>query len=299
MKVLLLGADGQVGWELRRALAPLGEVLAATRAADAPLRADLEQPEELRALVRSVRPEAIVNAAAYTAVDAAETDAARARLANAVAPAVLATEAARHSAWLIHYSTDYVYDGSGDTVWYEDDATGPRNVYGQTKLEGEDLIRASGCRYLNFRTCWVYASRGRNFLRTMLRLATEREKLSVVDDQFGAPTGAELIADITMHALLAARANPKLAGTYHLAAGGETTWYRYARHAIATARALGAPVKVADEAITPCRTKDFPTPAVRPGNSRLSTRKLREAFGLTLPEWQWGVERATRELCGR
>lgn len=299
MRILLLGSEGQVGWELQRALAPLGEVFAASRGATAPLRGDLEQPEGLVELVRGLRPDVILNAAAYTAVDAAESDADRARLVNAAAPAVLALEAARLGAWLVHYSTDYVFSGTGTTPWTEDDPTGPRNVYGQTKLEGEQLIRASGCQHLTFRTSWVYASRGKNFLRTMLRLATEREALSVVDDQHGAPTGAELIADVTVQALLRAQADPALAGTYHLVAGGETTWHRYARHAIATARQLGHPVKVADEAIRPCRTEDFPSPAARPQNSRLSTRKLQQAFGLRLPDWQQGVERAVRELCNK
>jgi dTDP-4-dehydrorhamnose reductase len=299
MRILLLGSDGQVGWELQRALAPLGEVFAASRTPGAPLRGDLEQPEAVRELVRSIHPDVIVNAAAYTAVDAAETDVARARLTNATTPALLASEAARLGAWLVHYSTDYVFDGTGTRPWKEDDPTSPCNAYGRSKLEGEELIRASGCQHLTFRTSWVYASRGKNFLRTMLRLSAEHDKLSVVDDQHGAPTGAELIADATVHALQAARANPALAGTYHLVAAGETTWYHYARHAIGTARALGHPVKVGDEAITPCRTADFRAPAARPQNSRLSTARLQEAFGLHMPAWQQGVERAVRELCNK
>lgn len=299
MRILLIGSDGQVGWELQRALAPLGELFVASRTPGAALRGDLEQPELLRELVRRVHPDVVVNAAAYTAVDAAESDQVRARLSNATAPGVLAGEVARLGAWLVHYSTDYVFDGTGDKPWSEDDPTGPRNVYGKSKLEGEELIRASGCRHLTFRTSWVYASRGKNFLRTMLRLSAEHDKLSVVDDQHGAPTGAELIADVTAHALLAARANPQLAGTYHLVAGGETSWYHYARLAIATARSLGHPVKVSDEAIAPCRAADFATAAARPQNSRLSTAKLQQAFGLRMPAWELGVERAVRELCSK
>jgi dTDP-4-dehydrorhamnose reductase len=299
LKILLLGADGQVGWELRRALEPLGEVVAASRSAEANFKADLEDPEQLRSLVRSTGAGIIVNAAAYTAVDAAESDRDRARAVNAVAPGVLAEEAARAGSWLVHYSTDYVFNGEGDRPWVEDDAAAPLGVYGQTKLEGEQLIRASGCQHLTFRTSWVYASRGKNFLKTMLRLAGERDSLKVVSDQHGVPTGAELIADVTAHAIRAAISRPGLAGTYHLVAAGETTWFHYARHAISTARALGAPIRVQDNAIEPCATADFPSPARRPHNSRLSTDKLRSAFGLALPDWRYGVGRAIRELLNK
>ena len=299
MKLLLLGPNGQVGWELRRALAPLGLVLPADRTTDPFLAGDLCQPEALRETIQRERPDVIVNAAAYTAVDMAEQDTARARLINATAPGVLADTAVTTGAWLVHYSTDYVFDGSGDDAWSEDDPTGPLNAYGRTKLEGEELIRRSGCRHLIFRTSWVYASRGKNFLRTMLRLAAEREHLSVVDDQYGAPTGAELIADASAHALCTTVRNPLLGGTYHLAAGGTTSWHLYARHAIAAAREARHAVRVADEAIAPCHTADFPTPARRPHNSRLATRKLRDAFGINLPPWQDGVTRAVQELCGK
>jgi dTDP-4-dehydrorhamnose reductase len=239
----------------------------------------------------------IVNAAAYTAVDRAETEPALAAAVNIHGPAVLAREAAARGAWLLHFSSDYVFDGSGDTPWREDDRTAPLSVYGLTKRDGEDAIRASGCRHLIVRTSWVYASRGANFARTMLRLAREREQLSVVDDQVGAPTGADLLADLSAHMLRAVRGRPVLGGTYHAAAGGSTSWHGYARHAIAVARSLGQPVRVADGAIAPIPSSAYPTPARRPLNSRLDTHKLRDAFGLVLPPWQDGVERMVREVC--
>lgn len=293
MKILLLGANGQVGWELRRALQPLGEVLALGHA-----EADLEQPQALAALVDTHRPQAIVNAAAYTAVDRAEAEPGRAQRINAEAPGVLAEAARRHGAWLVHYSTDYVFDGSGDTPRAEDAPTGPLNVYGRSKLAGEQAVAAAGCRALVLRTSWVHAARGGNFAKTMLKLAAEREQLKVVDDQVGAPTGADLIADVTAHALCAALQDASLAGTYHLVAGGETSWYGYARHVIEWARAQGHPVKVAPEAIGPVPSSAFPTPAARPRNSRLDTTKLRHAFHLHLPPWQQGVERLLHEVLG-
>ncbi len=264
MKLLLLGPNGQVGWELQRSLAPLGRVLSADRAAGSSLAGDLEQIDALCDGVRRERPDVIVNAAAYTAVDMAEQEIERARLINATAPGALAEAAAATGAWLVHYSTDYVFDGSGNSAWREEDQPGPLNAYGRTKLEGEQLIQASGCRHLIFRTSWVYASRGRNFLRTMLRLAAEGERLNVVDDQHGAPTAAELIADVTAHAVRAVAPNPKLGGTYHLAAAGTASWYEYAQLAIRLARRVGHPVRIADEAIAPCRAADFPTTAQRP-----------------------------------
>jgi dTDP-4-dehydrorhamnose reductase len=296
MKILLFGKNGQVGWELQRALAPLGEVVALDHAGAAGLAGDFAQPESLAATVRAVAPDLIVNAAAHTAVDKAESEPEFARALNALAPAVLAREAAARGALLIHYSTDYVFDGSGSAPWIEDAPTGPLSVYGQTKLEGEEAIRASGCRHLIFRTSWVYAARGGNFARTMLRLAGERDKLTIIDDQHGAPTGAELLADVSAHAARMVQANPLLAGTYHLAAGGETTWHGYARHVIEFARARGIPIQVALDAILPVATSAFPTPAKRPANSRLDTRKLKEAFGLTLPAWEKGVDRMLEEI---
>jgi dTDP-4-dehydrorhamnose reductase len=296
MKILLLGKNGQVGWELQRALAPLGEVVALDFDSPAPLSADFSRPESLAATVRTVAPQIIVNAAAHTAVDKAEGEPDFARALNAAAPAVLAREAAALGAWLMHYSTDYVFDGSGSTPWTEDSPTGPLSVYGTTKLEGEEAIRASGCRHLIFRTSWVYATRGGNFAKTMLKLAKERDKLTVIDDQFGSPTGADLLADVTAHALRAALVRPELSGTYHAVAQGETSWYGYARHVIEFARAAGQPIKVAPEAVHAVPTSAFPTPARRPGNSRMDTRKLRDTFGLTLPAWQAGVDRMLTEV---
>jgi dTDP-4-dehydrorhamnose reductase len=293
MRLLLLGKNGQVGWELQRSLAPLGEVVAFGSA-----EADFAQPEALAAIVRSVAPDVIVNAAAHTAVDRAESEADLAHTINATSPGVLAREAAARGAWLLHFSTDYVFDGSGTAPWTEDAPTGPLSAYGRSKLAGEAAIRASGCRHLIFRTSWVYAARGGNFAKTMLRLARERERLSVVADQFGAPTGAELLADISAHALRTAQARPEVAGTYHAAAAGETSWHGYARHVIAQARAAGQPIKVADDAIDAVPTSAFPTPARRPANSRLDTRKLRDTFGLTLPRWEAGVDRMLAETIG-
>ena len=298
MKILLFGMNGQVGWELQRALAPLGELVALDFDSPGPLGADFTRPEALAATVRAVAPQIIVNAAAHTAVDKAEAEPALARAINAESPAVLAREAAVLGAWLVHYSTDYVFDGSGDLPRNEDSPTGPLSVYGLTKLEGEQAIRASGCRHLIFRTSWVYAARGGNFARTMLRLAAEREQLSVIDDQVGAPTGADLLADVTAHALRAALLQPALGGTYHAAAAGETSWHGYAREAIEFARAAGQPIRVRPEAIHPIPTAAYPTPARRPLNSRLDTRKLQQAFGLAMPGWRIGVERMLREVLG-
>ena len=296
MKILLLGKNGQVGWELQRALAPLGDVIALDFDSTGDLKADFSDPESLAATVRSVAPQVIVNAAAHTAVDKAESEPEFARALNATSPSVLAREAASLGAWLMHYSTDYVFDGGGTTPWVEDSPTGPLSVYGLTKLEGEQAIRASGCRHLIFRTSWVYAARGGNFAKTMLKLAKERERLTVIDDQIGSPTGADLLADLTAHALRAAAARPDLAGTYHAVASGETSWHGYARHVIEYARAAGQPIKVAPDAIEPVPTSAFPTPARRPANSRMNTAKLRGAFGLALPTWQAGVERMLTEV---
>ncbi|HUG21240.1 dTDP-4-dehydrorhamnose reductase [Piscinibacter sp.] len=298
MKILLLGKNGQLGWELQRSLAPLGELVALGRT-DTPLAADFDDPQGLAAIVRELRPQMIVNAAAYTAVDKAESELEPARGVNAVAPGMLAREAAAMGAWLVHYSTDYVFNGSGRLPWNEDAPTAPLNVYGRTKLEGEQLIRASGCRHLILRTSWVYAARGGNFAKTMLRLASERERLTVIDDQFGAPTGADLLADVTAHALRTALQRPDVSGTYHAVAGGETSWHGYARLVVEWARAHGMPIKVAAEAVEAIPTSAFPTPAERPRNSRLDTTRLRETFGLTLPHWRAGVERMLAEVHDR
>ncbi|MFD0669047.1 dTDP-4-dehydrorhamnose reductase [Ramlibacter sp. MAHUQ-53] len=298
MKVLLFGKNGQVGWELQRSLAPLGEVVALGSRGE-PHPSDFNEPDRLAETVRLVRPDVIVNAAAWTAVDKAESDAEGARRVNAVAPGVLARAAEAAGALLVHYSTDYVFDGSGDAPRAEGAATGPLNTYGRTKLEGEQLVAQHTARHLTFRTSWVYAARGGNFARTMLRLAGERDRLTVIDDQFGAPTGADLIADVTAHAIRAALADPSRCGLYHLVSSGETTWHGYARHVIGFAQAAGVALKAGPEAVAPVPTSAFPTPAQRPLNSRLDTRKLREAFGLTLPDWRSGVDRMLREVLDR
>ena len=298
MKILLLGKNGQVGWELQRSLAPLGEVVACDFDSAGELKADFSQPESLLPLIRALQPNVIVNAAAHTAVDKAESEPDLARAINATAPGLIAREAQALGALLIHYSTDYVFDGSGSAPRGEDAPKGPLSVYGRTKLEGEELVRASGCAHLILRTSWVYAARGGNFARTMLKLAAERDVLNVIADQVGAPTGAELLADVTAHAIRRARAQPQLGGTYHCVAGGETSWHDYARHVIAWARAHGHPVKVAADAIHAIPSSAYPLPAARPLNSRLATRKLQAAFGLTLPPWQAGVERMLAEVLG-
>ncbi len=297
MKILLLGKNGQVGWELQRSLAPLGEVLALDRHS-AVYCGDLSKPEQLAQTVLAYKPDFIVNAAAHTAVDKAESEPQLAKVLNTDAPAALAKAAAQVGAWLVHYSTDYVFDGSGTHARQEGEGTGPLSVYGQTKLDGEKSIVASGCKCLIFRTSWVYAARGGNFAKTMLRLAQERERLTVINDQHGAPTGADLIADVTAHAMrhVLNTQNISFSGVYHLVAAGETTWHGYATHLIAQAKAFKPELgwKVAD--IAPVPTSAFPTPAARPLNSRLCTAKLQQAFGLVLPPWQQGVDRMLAEI---
>jgi dTDP-4-dehydrorhamnose reductase len=294
MKILLLGKNGQVGWELQRSLAPLGEVLALdSKSTDC--CGDLNDLEGIAATVRAYAPDVIVNAAAYTAVDKAESEPAQAQRVNAEAVAVLAHEAQQLGAWLVHYSTDYVFDGSGTQPWQEIDAVAPLSVYGASKLAGEQAIQASGCKHLIFRTSWVYAARGNNFAKTMLRLASERDSLSVIADQFGAPTSAELLADVTAHAVRSAMAKPELAGLYHLAAGGETTWHSYACFVLERAAAAGIALNVAPQQVAAIATSAYPTAAQRPLNSRLNTDKLQQAFALQLPDWQAGVARMLSE----
>ncbi len=298
MNILLFGKGGQVGWELQRSLAPLGRIVALDWQPEGRLCGDFTDLAGLAACVRAVAPDVVVNAAAHTAVDQAESEPERARTINALAPAVLAAEAARLNAWLVHYSTDYVFDGSGDTAWREGDATGPLGVYGRTKLAGEQAV-AGHDRHLIFRTSWVFAARGNNFARTMLRLANEREQIKVVADQIGAPTGAELLADVTAHAIRRVRQQPDLAGLYHLVAAGETSWHGYARHVIERARQAGQAIRVAPDAIVAVPSSAYPAPAPRPLNSRLDTRKLQTAFDLRLPDWQDGVDRMLEEILGR
>lgn len=300
MKILLLGCNGQVGWELQRSLQPLGEVIACDFDSPADRRADFTQPASVAALVDRVRPQIIVNSAAHTAVDKAESEVELARAINATTVGAIAERAAVLGSLLIHYSTDYVYDGSGSLPREESSPTVPLSVYGRTKLEGEELIRASGCRHVILRTSWVYAARGNNFIKTMLRLAAERETLSVIDDQIGAPTGADLLADVT--ALMIARitaGDGYLGGTFHCVAAGETSWFDYARFVIDWARANGQVVNVAPGGLRAVPTSAYPTPAARPLNSRLSTAKLRSTFSLHLPDWRVGVERMLREISGK
>lgn len=298
MKILLLGKDGQVGWELQRALALLGELRACGRS-----DVDFTDPASLRAVVRAFAPDVIVNAAAYTAVDKAEDDAGTAHAVNALAPGILAEEAAACGAWLVHYSTDYVFDGSKDGAWIETDTANPLSVYGLSKYEGEERIRASGAHHLILRTSWVFAARGGNFARTMLRLANERDILDVVADQHGAPTSAELLADATALALYRIGALGQgacgLSGTYHLTAAGSTTWHAYARHLLALARQHGAVLKAGPESVRAIASSAFPTPALRPANSRLDCGKFCTRFGLALPDWRHHVDRLIAELAAQ
>ncbi|WP_454876743.1 dTDP-4-dehydrorhamnose reductase [Pseudomonas farris] len=297
MKILLLGKNGQVGWELQRSLAPLGELIALDRHSVDGLSGDLSDLNALRATIRQIKPDVIVNAAAYTAVDKAETETELADRVNGQASQVMAEEAASLGAWLIHYSTDYVFSGEGLTPWQETDAVAPVNRYGASKLAGEQAITNSGCKHLIFRTSWVYGARGNNFAKTMLRLAKDRDTLSVIADQIGAPTGADLIADVTALAIQQVLQRPELAGLYHLVAAGEVSWHGYASHVIGFAKANGEELAVT--AINPIDTTAYPTPARRPLNSRLNTQKLRDNFSLHLPDWQSGVTRMLMEVLNK
>lgn len=295
MKVLLFGKGGQVGWELQRSLASLGELICLDFDST-DFCGDFSNPDGIANTVRTIAPDIIVNSAAHTAVDKAESEPALAYAINAQTPGVLAQEAKKSGAWLVHYSTDYVFNGSGEQPWVETDTTAPLSVYGKTKLQGEQAIIASGCKHLIFRTSWVYAARGGNFAKTMLKLAQERENLKVIDDQIGAPTGADLLADITSHAIRMARHNSDISGLYHLVASGHTSWYDYARFVIDFARDADLKIKVADNAIERVPTTAFPTPAQRPKNSRLNTSKIQSTFGVHLPHWQHGVQRMLSEI---
>ena len=299
MKFVLLGPDGQVGWELQRALAPLGELTVLRRngppSDGKPLCGDLARVDDLLASVRALRPDVVVNAGAYTAVDKAEAEPELAHTVNAQAPGALARLMAEQGGWLLHFSTDYVFDGSGDQPRDEQATTGPLSAYGRSKLEGEDQIRASGCQHLILRTSWVHAARGGNFARTMLRLAGERDRLTVIDDQVGAPTGADLLADLSAHLLRRAVSDASVSGTYHAVAAGEVSWCGYARHVLAWARQNGQPLKAGPDDVAAIPTSAYPTAAQRPLNSRLDTAKLRQTFGLSLPHWQAGVDRMLRE----
>ena len=282
MNIMLVGKGGQVGRELVGSLAAIGHLAAFDRSA-----ADLERPAEVAALLRRERPDVIVNAAAYTAVDKAESEPDRARLVNETAVATLAEAAAELGATLVHYSTDYVFDGSKPGRYLETDEPHPLSVYGATKLGGERAVTAAGCRHWVFRTTWVYAAHGHNFIRTMLRLGRDRDELRVVDDQFGVPTSARLIAEVTASCIgrLATNSAPA-SGVYHLAPHGETTWCRFARAILAAARERGVPLRCPPENVVGIGTADYPLPARRPANSRLDTTKLETALNIRLPEWQ-------------
>lgn len=293
MNILLFGKNGQLGWELQRALAPLGQVTTlATHSTD--YCGDFTNTEGVVETIRTLRPQIIVNASAYTAVDKAENEMALAELVNTTTVSAIAREAKSLNAWLVHYSTDYVFPGTGKLPWRENDITAPLNTYGMTKLRGETAIQQQCEKYLIFRTSWVFATRGNNFAKTMLRLARERTELSIINDQYGAPTGADLLADSSAQALAIALRRPEVAGLYHLVASGCTTWYDYASFVFDHARQAG--VELALSAAHAVPTSSYPTPAQRPLNSQLDTQKFREAFGLTLPDWQHGVKRMLDEL---
>lgn len=295
MKILLLGKHGQVGWELQRSLAPLGEIIALDRGSEN-YCGDLTKLQGLAETVQQVKPDFIVNAAAYTAVDDAESESKLAKTINADAPEILAQQAKLLDAWLIHFSTDYVFDGRGANSWIETDPTGPLSVYGMTKLEGEEAIKNSGCKHLIFRTSWVYSSRGNNFAKTILKLAKERENFTVIDDQIGSPTSADLLADVTAQAIRGVQNKPGLGGIYHLVASGETSWHSYACFVINSALEMGYEFKTTHESLKSVPSTAFPTPAKRPKNSRLNTNKLQANFDLTLPHWQTGVTRMLTEI---
>lgn len=293
MNILLFGKNGQVGWELQRSLAPLGKIIALdVHSKD--YCGDFSNTEGVAETVRRIRPDVIVNAAAHTAVDKAESEIEFATLLNARSVEAIAKAASETGAWVVHYSTDYVFPGTGETPWREDDATAPLNVYGETKLAGEKALQDNCARHLIFRTSWVYAGKGNNFAKTMLRFAKEREEMSVINDQYGAPTGAELLADCTAHAIRVAFKQPEVAGLYHLVAGGTTTWYDYAALVFDEARKAG--IELAINKLNAVPTSAYPTPARRPNNSRLNTDKFQEKFDLVLPEWEIGVRRMLAEL---
>lgn len=294
MKILLTGKNGQVGFELRRALAPLGEIVAVDRE-----ECNLTDEKNIREVVRRIRPNVIVNPAAYTAVDKAETERELACAINAKAPGIFGEEAAALGAWVVHYSTDYIFDGTKDGFYQETDTPNPQSVYGASKWEGEQALQASGAHHLIFRTSWVVGAHGNNFAKTILRLAKERTLLNIVSDQFGAPTSAALLADVTAHAIhdiFRQKNISSLSGVYHLTASGVTNWYEYASYVIECARQAGVPIAVPADAVHPIRTKDYPTPAQRPANSRLDTQKARQTFEIVLPDWKNGINHVLEQL---
>jgi dTDP-4-dehydrorhamnose reductase len=287
-RFFITGANGQLGFELQRALAPLGEVVACGRDA-----CNLSSPDSIRAAVRAAKPDVIFSAGAYTAVDKAESEPDLASAVNGDAPGILGEEAAKLGALVIHYSTDYVFDGTKTSAYREEDATNPLGIYGKTKLEGENALAASGADHLISRTSWVFGAHDKNFIKTILRLAASRDELRIVADQVGAPTGAALLADASTHIatryLRDGMENFPF-GLYHLAAGGETSWHGFAQHIVAKAAAANSPLQANIDRILPIPAAEYPTPAARPANSRLDTSKFRTAFGLHLPDWKHGVD---------
>ena len=295
MRIMLTGANGQVGWELSRSLLPLGEVIALTQS-----KCDLSQPESLPDIVKHIKPDVIVNAAAYTTVDKAEEEEELATIINGTSVGVLAEEAKKHNALFVHYSTDYVFDGTKPEPYTEDDTPNPINAYGRSKLAGEEAVRKAGGKHLIFRTSWVYAARGNNFAKTILRLAREQDDLKVIADQYGAPTSAELIADITALVLYRLNIIPamrEIADTYHLTASGETSWYGFSKKLLKTAIKNDRSIKIKPEQVIAISTAEYPQAVQRPQNSRLDTRKLAKSFDLYLPSWQDHIQRSVLNHC--
>lgn len=293
MRLLLTGCNGQVGFELQRSLAPLGEVIAVDHA-----DCNLADPDAIRGLVRTARPDVIINPAAYTAVDKAESERGLAHAVNAVAPGILGEESAKIGSSVVHFSTDYVFDGAKQGAYLEEDATNPQSVYGHTKRDGELALAQANPHHLILRTSWVVGAHGSNFAKTMLKLAADRDSLSVVADQMGAPTSAALLADLTAHLVRQLLGSPAAFpfGTYHCVAAGETNWCDYARYVIGAAIQAGKAMKATPESIRPITTSDYPTPAKRPANSRLDTRKFRDTFGLELPHWRRGLDQILQTI---
>lgn len=294
MKILLLGKNGQVGWELQRSLAPLGEVISLDRNGLNQWCGDLSKPDQIYQTIVDIAPNVVVNASAYTAVDLAETEQDMANLINHVAVGKIAEACAQIKALLVHYSTDYVFDGEGTSIFNETDVLKPLNAYGQTKALGEQAIQNAQCNYLIFRTSWVFAQKGKNFLKTMLTLSQQREELSIIDDQIGAPTSAELIADVSAHAIVQTLRDQTKIGIYHLVASGETSWFEYANYIFEQAKNLG--VNLAIQQVNPIPTAAYPTPAKRPHNSRLNNQKIQHAFQIYLPDWKVYVQRTVIEV---
>ncbi|MEE4382472.1 MAG: dTDP-4-dehydrorhamnose reductase [Pseudomonadales bacterium] len=301
MRILLLGAEGQLGTSLRRSLGVLGELIALGRGGAPGLTGDLRQERGLRETIRTVRPDVLVNAAAYTDVDGAESSWDAAFVVNGHAPGVLAEELARTGGLLVHYSTEHVFDGSGTRGWREDDPVAPVNAYGRSKLIGEDRVRTSGGHHLILRTSWVYAAHGRNFLRSMLRHGATRDRLEVVQDQRGSPTSAELVADVTAHCLrqTVPEAGRAYCGTYHVTARGGASRLEYVRELVGRARRVGLPLRVRPEDVAGVGSDHFPAPAERPRNSTMCTTRIEETFGLRMPPWQRGVQEAIELLADR